>query len=113
MGISACSHDSAAALIQDGAITATAQEERFSRKKQILVIPVSSLMKKPLSDPVYIIPYDGHPSAQCWKEAASELWKILSADPPKGSSAKDGTGKTRSDPGRRHDVIHASGKLEP
>lgn len=34
LGISAYYHDSAAALIVDGCITAAAQEERFSRKKQ-------------------------------------------------------------------------------
>src|SRR5437868_6848760 len=33
LGISAFYHDSAAALIEDGAIVAAAQEERFSRKK--------------------------------------------------------------------------------
>jgi carbamoyltransferase len=33
LGISAFYHDSAAALIVDGEITAAAQEERFSRKK--------------------------------------------------------------------------------
>lgn len=33
LGLSAYYHDSAAALIQDGAIVAAAQEERFSRKK--------------------------------------------------------------------------------
>jgi carbamoyltransferase len=33
LGISAYYHDSAAALLQDGVITAAAQEERFSRKK--------------------------------------------------------------------------------
>ena len=33
LGISGYYHDSAAAIIQDGAIVAAAQEERFSRKK--------------------------------------------------------------------------------
>ena len=33
LGISSFYHDSAAALIQDGKISAAAQEERFSRKK--------------------------------------------------------------------------------
>ena len=33
LGISAYYHDSAAALLQDGLITAAVQEERFSRKK--------------------------------------------------------------------------------
>jgi carbamoyltransferase len=34
LGISAYYHDSAAALVQDGAVIAAAQEERFTRKKQ-------------------------------------------------------------------------------
>lgn len=34
LGVSAFYHDSAAALIQDGEVTAAAQEERFTRKKQ-------------------------------------------------------------------------------
>ena len=34
LGISAFYHDSAAALVQDGEITAAAQEERFTRRKQ-------------------------------------------------------------------------------
>ena len=33
LGISAFYHDSAAALVEDGAIVAAAQEERFSRRK--------------------------------------------------------------------------------
>jgi carbamoyltransferase len=33
LGISAYSHDSAAALLTDGRIAAAAQEERFSRRK--------------------------------------------------------------------------------
>ena len=33
LGISAYYHDSAAALVRDGAIVAAAQEERFTRKK--------------------------------------------------------------------------------
>src|SRR5258706_5806010 len=33
LGISAFYHDSAAALVMDGRITAAAQEERFTRKK--------------------------------------------------------------------------------
>jgi carbamoyltransferase len=33
IGISAYYHDSAACLVQDGVITAVAQEERFFRKK--------------------------------------------------------------------------------
>ena len=33
LGISAFYHDSAAALVEDGSITAAAQEERFSRIK--------------------------------------------------------------------------------
>ena len=33
LGISAFYHDSAAALLQDGVITAACQEERFTRRK--------------------------------------------------------------------------------
>ena len=33
LGLSAFYHDSAAALIEDGAIVAAAQEERFTRRK--------------------------------------------------------------------------------
>ena len=35
LGISAFYHDSAACIIKDGEIIAAAQEERFTRKKQI------------------------------------------------------------------------------
>ncbi len=38
LGISAFYHDSAAALIEDGHIVAAAQEERFTRKKQMPAI---------------------------------------------------------------------------
>ena len=57
------------------------------KQQHIPVIRVSSLVKKSLSDPVYKIPYDGHPSAQCWKEAAPELMKILSIKQNGNSSA--------------------------
>jgi carbamoyltransferase len=40
IGISAYYHDSAAALIQDGKISAAAQEERFTRKKHDPAFPV-------------------------------------------------------------------------
>lgn len=43
LGISAFYHDSAACLIQDGAITAAAQEERFSRKKHDYRFPVHAV----------------------------------------------------------------------
>lgn len=43
LGISAYYHDSAAALIIDGEIVATAQEERFSRKKQDASFPGNAL----------------------------------------------------------------------
>lgn len=39
LGISAYYHDSAAALVQDGAVIAAAQEERFTRKKQDSAFP--------------------------------------------------------------------------
>jgi hypothetical protein len=40
IGISAYYHDSAAALIQDGKVSAAAQEERFTRKKHDPAFPV-------------------------------------------------------------------------
>jgi len=43
LGISAYYHDAAAALLQDGAITAAAQEERFSRKKHDPRFPVNAI----------------------------------------------------------------------
>lgn len=43
LGISAYYHDSAAALIEDGAIVAAAQEERFSRKKHDSRFPVHAI----------------------------------------------------------------------
>ena len=39
LGISAFYHDSAAALVKDGAIVAAAQEERFTRKKHDFSFP--------------------------------------------------------------------------
>ncbi|MGB5832909.1 MAG: carbamoyltransferase [Thiohalocapsa sp.] len=43
LGISAYYHDSAAALVQDGAIVAAAQEERFSRKKHDARFPAQAI----------------------------------------------------------------------
>ena len=43
LGISAFYHDSAAALVCDGAIVAAAQEERFSRKKHDSEFPVRAM----------------------------------------------------------------------
>lgn len=43
LGISAFYHDSAAAIIQDGVITAAAQEERFTRKKHDDGFPVKAI----------------------------------------------------------------------
>ncbi|MCK5323554.1 MAG: hypothetical protein KAJ45_05385, partial [Desulfobulbaceae bacterium] len=43
LGISAYYHDSAAALVTNGVITAAAQEERFSRKKHDAGFPVSAV----------------------------------------------------------------------
>jgi carbamoyltransferase len=43
LGISAFYHDSAAALIEDGAITAAAQEERFTRKKHDSRFPENAI----------------------------------------------------------------------
>jgi len=44
LGISAYYHDSAAALIENGAIVAAAQEERFTRKKHDPSFPAHSIM---------------------------------------------------------------------
>ena len=43
LGISAYYHDSAAALVRDGAIVAAAQEERFTRKKHDARLPLSAI----------------------------------------------------------------------
>ena len=43
LGVSALYHDSAAALIDDGAILAAAQEERFSRKKHDARFPINAV----------------------------------------------------------------------
>ena len=43
LGISAFYHDSAAALVEDGHITAAAQEERFTRKKQDARYPENAI----------------------------------------------------------------------
>ena len=43
LGISAYYHDSAAALVQDGVISAAAQEERFSRKKHDAGFPENAI----------------------------------------------------------------------
>ena len=57
-------------------------ESILLRLKQfrIPVIPVSSLVQDKLDQPKYKIPYDGHPSALCWKEAAPGLWKIIASE---------------------------------
>jgi len=57
LGISAYYHDSAAALLQDGSITAAAQEERFTRKKHDARFP-------------------GHAIDYCLREAALRLVEI-------------------------------------
>jgi len=43
LGISAYYHDSAAALVRDGAIVAAAQEERFTRKKHDAGFPLQAI----------------------------------------------------------------------
>ena len=43
LGISAFYHDSAAALVRDGAIVSAAQEERFSRKRYDAAFPVNAI----------------------------------------------------------------------
>lgn len=64
LGISAYYHDSAAALVRDGAIVAAAQEERFSRKKHDARFPVQAIRYcldeagVPLTDIDYLVFYD-------------------------------------------------------
>jgi carbamoyltransferase len=64
LGISAFYHDSAAALVEDGAIVAAAQEERFTRRKQDSSLPVHavryclSAAGATLGDLDYIVFYD-------------------------------------------------------
>ena len=43
LGLSAFYHDSAAALVEDGRVTAAAQEERFSRRKHDARFPASAV----------------------------------------------------------------------
>ncbi|MGE0758840.1 MAG: carbamoyltransferase N-terminal domain-containing protein, partial [Pirellulaceae bacterium] len=43
LGISAFFHDSAAALLVDGALVAAAQEERFTRRKHDAAFPVNAI----------------------------------------------------------------------
>jgi len=43
LGISAYYHDSAACLVQDGKVTAAAQEERFTRRKHDSAFPINSV----------------------------------------------------------------------
>src|SRR5205807_9926068 len=43
LGISAFYHDSAAAIVRDGAIIAAAQEERFTRKKHDAAFPAHAI----------------------------------------------------------------------
>jgi carbamoyltransferase len=64
LGISAFYHDSAAALVRDGAIVAAAQEERFTRKKQDSSLPINAVRyclkagRIALDDLDYIVFYD-------------------------------------------------------
>ena len=64
LGISAFYHDSAAALVVDGAIIAAAQEERFTRKKQDSNFPSEATLyclkeaDLELSDIDYVVFYD-------------------------------------------------------
>ncbi len=43
LGISAFYHDSAAALVRDGALVAAAQEERFTRRKHDAGFPTNAV----------------------------------------------------------------------
>ncbi|MDR1702470.1 MAG: carbamoyltransferase, partial [Sporomusaceae bacterium] len=56
LGISAFYHDSAAVLLLDGEITAAAQEERFTRKKQDASFPINAA--KYVMDEAGLIPAD-------------------------------------------------------
>ncbi len=64
LGISAYYHDSAAALISDGNITAAAQEERFTRKKHDASFPENAIeyclneAKIDLAEVEYVVFYD-------------------------------------------------------
>ena len=64
LGISAFYHDSAAALVEDGQITAAAQEERFSRKKHDSRFPRHAIdyclgqLQGDLNDVDYVAFYD-------------------------------------------------------
>src|SRR5437762_10926123 len=64
LGISAFYHDSAAALVRDGAILAAAQEERFTRKKHDSRFPINAVgyclaeAGKSLSQIDYVVFYD-------------------------------------------------------
>jgi len=64
LGISGYYHDSAAALLQDGALVAAAQEERFSRKKHDAGFPQSAIayclgeQSIDIGDLDYIVFYD-------------------------------------------------------
>src|SRR3974390_2501638 len=64
LGISAFYHDSAAALVEDGRITAAAQEERFSRKKHDARFPAHAIKYclqrsgHTLADIDYVVFYD-------------------------------------------------------
>lgn len=64
LGISALYHDSAAALVKDGEIIAAAQEERVSRKKHDLGIPIEAIqycLKEAMvtsEDIDYVVYYD-------------------------------------------------------
>lgn len=64
LGISAYYHDSAACLVQDGAIVAAAQEERFTRKKFDARFPARSIRYCldeegiSLDDVQYVVFYD-------------------------------------------------------
>lgn len=64
LGISAYYHDSAAALLRDGAIVAAAQEERFTRRKHDAAFPARAIeyclqeVQATLADVDYVVFYD-------------------------------------------------------
>src|SRR5690349_14654348 len=64
LGISAFYHDSAAAIVRDGEISAAAQEERFTRKKFDAGFPRNAIAwcmdaaKTSLAETTYVVFYD-------------------------------------------------------
>jgi carbamoyltransferase len=75
LGISAYYHDSAAVLLEDGAIVAAAQEERFSRKKHDFAFPRAAAMwcLKQASGPLDAVVYYEKPLLKFERILATSL----------------------------------------